>query len=289
VWHSVAASIADATGNPFKIEARSQGGGGCINQAWVVRGLGQTYFVKVNQAELLDMFVAEMAGLQELQASATLRVPCPVCYGTIGDRSFLVLEYLDFGVHGDSRYLGTGLASMHRSQSRQFGWERDNTIGSTPQHNTWTESWVEFWREKRLQPQLGWLREHGMDSASSKLADQLLRQLPGFFEDYQPEPSLLHGDLWSGNYGFDTGGMPVLFDPAVYYGDRETDIAMTELFGGFSQEFYQAYQSAWPLHPGYPLRRPLYNLYHLLNHANLFGGGYLGQVRQTLQLLLSQR
>jgi len=169
------------------------------------------------------------------------------------------------------------LAALHRRQAARFGWARDNTIGATPQANGWCESWTMFWRERRLAPQLALAARNGYRID----VPPVWRLLEG----HEPAPSLLHGDLWSGNAGFLPDGAPVLFDPAVYYGDREADLAMTELFGGFPGEFYCAYNAAWPLASGYQQRKPLYNLYHLLNHLNLFGGGYLTQVRAALRLL----
>jgi protein-ribulosamine 3-kinase len=167
------------------------------------------------------------------------------------------------------------LAKVHRTAAPRFGWQRDNYIGSTPQRNGWCEDWREFWIERRVGPQLELARRNGFRVAEPPL---------GSLDGHRPQPSLLHGDLWSGNAGFTAEG-PVIFDPAVYYGDREADLAMTELFGGFPGTFYEAYHAAWPLEPGYEQRKHLYNLYHLLNHLNLFGGSYLGQVESTLRLL----
>jgi fructosamine-3-kinase len=166
--------------------------------------------------------------------------------------------------------MGSMLARAHSRPGPRFGWHRDNYIGSSPQQNGWCDDWAEFWRERRLRPQL---ERAGLRANLDRL-----------LEGHKPQPSLLHGDLWSGNVGFTKDG-PVVFDPAVYYGDREADLAMTELFGGFSREFYDAYQEVLPLDAGYEKRKHLYNLYHLLNHLNLFGGGYLGQVKSTLRLL----
>ena len=168
------------------------------------------------------------------------------------------------------------LARLHRHTSDRFGWASDNWIGLAPQENGWCGSWSDFWLEKRMKPQLR--RAEGNGLHFGKL--DFLKIL----DDHQPAPSLLHGDLWSGNVGFTREG-PVIFDPAVYYGDREADLAMTELFGGFPREFYAAYDGAFRLDPGYANRKHLYNLYHLLNHLNLFGAGYLGQVQATLGLL----
>jgi fructosamine-3-kinase len=167
------------------------------------------------------------------------------------------------------------LANAHRRPGPRFGWSRDNYIGSTPQANAWCDDWAEFWRDRRLRPQLELAASKGFDVEMPSLH---------LLENHEPQPSLLHGDLWSGNAGFTAQG-PVVFDPAVYYGDREADLAMTELFGGFPREFYDAYRKEWPVDEGYARRKHLYNLYHLLNHLNLFGAGYLGRVRQTLGLL----
>jgi fructosamine-3-kinase len=195
-----------------------------------------------------------------------------------GAEAFLELERLELGAPPDWPGLARAVLALHRTTGERFGWHKDNWIGLAPQRNRWSEDWIGFYRECRLLPQL----------RRAKLVDEaqpLLDHLPAFFEGYRPVPSLLHGDLWHGNAGFTAQG-PVLFDPAVYYGDREADLAMSELFGGFAREFYAAYRDAWPLDSGYETRRHLYNLYHLLNHLNLFGGGYRGQVKATLQLLL---
>jgi fructosamine-3-kinase len=200
-----------------------------------------------------------------------VRVPKVFSHGVEGGRAYLLLEYLDLQANGDFAALGRVLAALHRKSAPRFGWQRDNYIGATPQANGWCDDWAEFWRERRLRPQF---ERAGLNF---EFPERLL-------ENHRPQPSLLHGDLWNGNVGFTAQG-PVLFDPAVYYGDREADLAMTELFGGFPREFYQAYRQAWPLPPGYEKRKHVYNLYHLLNHLNLFGGGYLGQVNATLRLL----
>jgi fructosamine-3-kinase len=170
----------------------------------------------------------------------------------------------------------------------QFGWHRDNTIGSTPQPNRRNRDWAQFWAGQRLDFQL---RMAAANDAGARLVargERLLEALPALLERHRPPASLLHGDLWSGNYAYTRDGEPAIFDPATYYGDRETDLAMTELFGGFPREFYAAYQSAWPLDAGYATRKRLYNLYHVLNHFNLFGGGYLAQAQGLIDGLLSE-
>ena len=198
-----------------------------------------------------------------------------------------MLERLSLGGSGDGGRLGRELAAMHRHRRARFGWHRDNTIGSTPQVNREEHDWVHFYREHRLRFQLDRAADNGM-AHLRRNGDRLLESLEGFFPGGGPAPSLLHGDLWGGNHAALADGTPVLFDPAVYYGDREADLAMTELFGGFPARFYAAYNEAWPLDEGYATRKSLYNLYHLLNHANLFGGGYVAQADSTMGRLLSE-
>jgi protein-ribulosamine 3-kinase len=229
----------------------------------------------MNDASYAEAFAAEADGLAALR-TAGLRAPQPVRHGMAADKAYLLLEYLDLRSRGDFAALGRLLAAAHRNRGPRFGWARDNYIGSTPQQNAWCDDWTEFWRERRLRPQIALANRNGFDLRSIDPAPLL--------ENHKPQPSLLHGDLWSGNAGFTAQG-PVVFDPAVYYGDREADLAMTELFGGFPREFYQAYNEAFPLPDGHERRKHLYNLYHLLNHLNLFGGGYLAQVKATLRLL----
>ena len=197
-----------------------------------------------------------------------------------------MLEYLPLVPHGDAAQLGWQLAQQHRVGAPQFGWSRDNWIGATPQPNAWMDDWVSFWRDQRLGFQLRLAANNGYGGALQRDGDTLRAHLDAFFEGYMPVPSLLHGDLWGGNHGFLSGGEPVIFDPAAYFGDRECDLAMTELFGGFAPAFHAAYREAWALDAGYAVRKTLYNLYHILNHANLFGGGYAAQAaRMTAQLL----
>jgi protein-ribulosamine 3-kinase len=185
------------------------------------------------------------------------------------------MERLQLGARPDWPAMARLIANLHRRTGERFGWDTDNWIGLAPQLNGWRDDWAAFFLERRLRPQVERAMEKGFTLDVPDMRD-LVR--------HRPEPSLLHGDLWSGNVGFTPEG-PVIFDPAVYYGDRETDLAMTKLFGGFPAEFYAAYQAEWPLPQGYETRKTLYNLYHLLNHLNLFGAGYLGQVKATLRLL----
>lgn len=186
--------------------------------------------------------------------------------------------------------MGRQLAALHRvtSENGQFGWHRDNTIGSTPQVNTPSDDWISFYRDQRLQFQFNLAGRHGAGSRLLSQGDRLMGEFHVLFDNYVPESSLLHGDLWSGNYAYTSAGDPAIFDPAVYYGDREADLAMTELFGGFGHDFYTAYDNAWPIDPGYKIRKTLYNLYHILNHFNLFGGGYASQAQGMVDSLLSE-
>jgi fructosamine-3-kinase len=308
-WEHISNQLQDARGLSLAAASARPVGGGCINSAYVLEGAGGAgpFFIKINRASGLAMFEAEREGLLELARSDSLRVPAPLCCGVSGDDAFLVMEYLPLQGAGDDARLGEGLAALHGIESSSahplthtlahppattrpgpFGWHRDNTIGSTPQPNTWTDNWVRFWGEQRLGYQLRLAAKNGAGQALLRRGEQLQAALPAFFTDYQPVASLLHGDLWSGNYAFGEAGQPVIFDPAVYYGDREADLAMTELFGGFSARFYAAYQAAWPLDAGYATRKTLYNLYHILNHYNLFGGGYLSQAQGMVDRLLAE-
>lgn len=294
-WLDIAAQISAASGNLFTVEKSCSIGGGCINETHRIEGKGQHYFVKLNNAGSLPMFEAEAAGLQEISNSHTLRVPAPVCWGKSGARAWLVLEYLEMGNTCGSdaaEALGQGLAAMHHITAEKFGWVRDNTIGATPQINKSSSDWIQFWRKYRLGYQLQLALANGYTGKLQTKGEQLMAGLDAFFSGTPPLASLLHGDLWSGNYAFAAGvngnAVPVIFDPAVYYGDREADLAMTELFGGFSANFYAAYREAYPLDPGYATRKTLYNLYHILNHLNLFGGGYLYQAEQMMDKLLAE-
>jgi protein-ribulosamine 3-kinase len=285
---ALAQAVRNALGNDFQAQRLEHGLSGAINRTAVLHGdHGQRYFIKLNRIDRLTMFEAEAEGLEEIRRSASIHAPQPICHGHHEDQAYLILEYLELQ-SGDRTHeqLARQLAIMHRMQKPTHGWHRDNTVGSTPQSNAWNASWTEFFAERRLRPQLLLAQSNGVTSLQH-LGESLLETLPDFFTDYHPVASLLHGDLWNGNIGA-TAEEPVVFDPAVYYGDREADIAMTELFGGFSARFYAAYADAWALDAGYRNRKTLYNLYHVLNHLNLFGGGYESQARRMMQQLLSE-
>lgn len=288
LYETIGQRIAEATGQTFRPRHVFSRGGGCICEGVVLEEGGQRYFVKLHAATHLPMFIAEAQGLAELASVRALRVPAPIVWGEAEGQAFLVLEYLPLDGPERPDRLGEGLAAMHRHTAASFGFKQDNFIGTTPQRNTSSSDWVSFWAACRLTPQLVLAGQNGADHELLRQGEALVEGLSAFFTDYRPVPSLLHGDLWGGNYGYLTEGEPVIFDPAVYYGDREADIAMTELFGGFPVRFRQAYEACWPLDPGYAVRRQLYNLYHVLNHFNLFGGSYAAQAERLIRRLLSE-
>lgn len=287
LWSAIAAEIGRAGGAPFVPRGQRSVGGGCINATHVVDDGTTRWFVKLNAAERLDMFAAEADGLNEIAATHTVRVPQPLCHGVAAGQAFLVLEWLDLSGSGAQDVLARQLAALHRVTREEYGWFRDNTIGSTPQPNEQSMDWMEFMCERRLGHQLDLAVKAG-DRQLHRRGEELLDRMPDLFAGYTPAASLLHGDLWSGNYALSAAGEPVIFDPAVYYGDREADIAMTELFGGFGPRFYAAYNEAWPLDAGYKVRKTLYNLYHVLNHYHMFGGGYGSQAERMIDQLLSE-
>lgn len=288
LWEAISNGIETNTGLAFTITQQRAVGGGCINESYLISDGARQFFVKMNQTTAQEMFQAEADGLRELARAGAIRVPAVIASGRAEGRAWLVLEALTLDGRADAAALGRQLAALHRQQADGFGWWRDNSIGSSPQYNRWHADWPGFWAEQRLAPQLALAAGRVGAERLQALGERLLAVLPALFEGYRPLPSLLHGDLWSGNHGYTEQGKPVLFDPAVYYGDRETDLAMTELFGGFGADFYAAYQAAWPLAPGYANRKTLYNLYHVLNHYTLFGGGYAGQAEQMMQRLLAE-
>ena len=290
LWSDIAIQISASTNTHFDVEKISSISGGCINQAYCIKDSKHSFFVKLNKPNSLHMFEAEATGLQEIKNSHSLRVPTPICSGRNDTNSWLVLEYIEMDhiTKNGSAALGIGLAEMHRISFEKFGWMQNNTIGSTPQINNFSFDWIQFWRKHRLGYQLQLARTNGYTGRLLKQGEYLMAELEAFFPETPQVASLLHGDLWSGNYSYDLAGRPVLYDPAIYYGDRETDLAMTELFGGFSTTFYAAYSEAYPLDPGYKTRKILYNLYHILNHLNLFGVSYLNQAEDMMEKLLTE-
>jgi fructosamine-3-kinase len=291
ITRELADHIAGTLGVHLLVESARSVGGGSINSGFRVSDTtGLTYFLKLNTPASLEMFDAEREGLQALGGADCLKVPQPLACGVAGDSAFLMLEWLELSGHdrGALESLGQGLAQLHRVTGDRFGWHRHNTIGSTPQINKPDVDWVRFYRERRLKYQLEQAAANGYGGKLQEKGERLLEKFPQLFAAYNPRPSLLHGDLWGGNWGVTADGQPAIFDPAVYFGDREADLAMTRLFGGFGPEFYRAYQAAWPLDDGFDVRQDLYNLYHVLNHLNLFGGGYLAQAERMADKLLAE-
>lgn len=291
---AVAQAISDATGTRFTITAEEAVSGGCIHTAMQLAGKtakgAPRYFVKVNEADREPTFAAEADGLAALRAAGAVAVPEVVTHGEDGERAWLVLEWLDLIPLdiGSGAKLGHALAAQHRLAQSKFGWARDNFIGASAQENGWSDDWLAFWREKRLHPQLRLAARNRLPTRMIDRGERLMADCEAFFGNYQPAKSLLHGDLWGGNASALADGTPVIFDPAIYVGDREADVAMTELFGGFPKDFHAAYRTAWPLDDGYRVRRDFYNLYHVLNHANLFAGGYVRQGEQAIERLLAE-
>jgi fructosamine-3-kinase len=279
---AIESAIAEATGRPFRTAETRSLGGGCIHHARRLAGKdGRSFFVKSNTASFLSAFEAERHALEVIAGSDSLRVPLPVACCSTESEAALILEFLPIGHPARPRWeeMGRHFARLHRTTGEAFGWPHDNWLGSSPQINDQRPDWVAFYRDCRLRPQVEWARERGLKLPR---AEDLMERLDAFFQDYQPAPSLLHGDLWSGNAAFLEDGTPVVFDTAAYYGDREADLAMTEMFGGFPPEFYHGYSQEWPLDPGYAERRPLYLLYHVLNHFTIFGGGYGSQAKALI-------
>jgi fructosamine-3-kinase len=285
----VKAELEAATGLRFRAAPRplAVGGGFATCERWECDS--GPVFVKVADRERLRLLEAEAAGLRELSGAAALRVPRVLAVGVAGSQAFLALEWIEFraATARTEARLGELLARQHRVTAARFGWHRDNTIGATPQPNACSDDWARFFAERRVGFQLDLAAQNGHSGRWIDRGRRLCERLDVLLRGHHPLPSLLHGDLWGGNWAADEAGQPVVFDPAVYFGDREADLAMTRLFGGFGRAFYDAYESAWPLDPGAPLRFDLYNLYHVLNHLNLFGGGYRGQAEVLIERLLA--
>lgn len=287
-WQTIERNISNRLGQPLKLSQFKEIHGGCINRTFVVENGQRSLFIKLNREEMLSVFEAEAVALEEIAGTKTIRVPSVVDWGVSAGIAYLALENLELQTGGRVKQhdLGESLAKMHLLEYPYFGWQRDNAIGSTPQPNTRTGDWVHFWKTQRLGFQLDLALRNGYGGRMQESGGELLANLEKLFAGHRPSPSLLHGDLWSGNAAITQAGENVIFDPASYYGDHECDLAMTELFGGFNSEFHAAYASTYPLDEGYAIRKLIYNLYHLLNHVNIFGGGYLRQTESTIERLL---
>lgn len=285
---SISSGLSSVFGKTMAIHWVRDLSGGDINCAALIRHKNKNFFLKYHPHSPADMFVAEALALTEIAAHGCIKVPAPIAHGNDGNTAWLVLEYLELTSSGPANMLGKHLAALHRVSSDQYGWSRNNNIGTTPQINTPHDDWSVFWRDCRLKPQLAMAKAGGHGNQLEKRGGRLLEVIDRLLAGHQPDASLLHGDLWAGNKAFTAAGQAVIFDPASYHGDRETDIAMSELFGGFESGFYAAYNAHYPLPDGYHHRRDLYNLYHVLNHLNLFGKAYLSRAVSMIDGLLAQ-
>nr|XP_009411458.1 PREDICTED: protein-ribulosamine 3-kinase, chloroplastic [Musa acuminata subsp. malaccensis] len=264
-------------GKATQITRISPIGGGCINHASRYDTDSGSFFVKTNRRIGPSMFEAESLGLSAMYATQSIRVPMPYKVGPLPTGgSFIIMEFIEFGPsRGSQSVLGRKLAEMHQAgkSSKGFGFDIDNTIGSTPQINSWSSDWIEFFSEHRLGYQLKLALDQYGDSAIYEKGQRLMKNLQPLFEGVVIEPCLLHGDLWSGNISSDKNGDPVILDPACYYGHPEAEFGMSWC-AGFGGAFYSSYFEVMPKQPGFEKRRDLYMLYHYLNHYNLFGSGY---------------
>jgi fructosamine-3-kinase len=286
MWQEIAIALRQKINPKFEINKTISVGGGCINQAYQIIGNTGEYFIKLNAVNKVEMFRVEAIALQQMYETDTIKVPQPIHVGTTSHHSYIILEWLNLGRQSNQSWhlMGKNLAQLHQASNiTQFGWNDNNTIGSTPQINHWMDNWADFFAEQRIGYQLKLARRKGANFGdSTKIVEAIREKLT----PRKPQPSLVHGDLWSGNAAFLDDGEPIIFDPAAYYGDREVDIAMTELFGGFPSSFYEGYNQQWSLDLGYTQRKTIYNLYHILNHYNLFGGGYSSQAQMMINQII---
>jgi fructosamine-3-kinase len=282
-WCEIDKIISKVKGISFTHKKVERVSGGDINESYQILNNEICFFVKINSIDLKHMFEAESEGLDEIEKSKTILCPEVIAVGEIENKSFLILEYIKMTNSGSWSYAGERLAELHKFTNSRFGWHRENTIGTSLQLNKYEDDWITFFKKMRLGYQFALAKKNGL-----KLHDteKLIENLDLFFNGYKPQASLLHGDLWSGNISFTDLGELVIYDPAVYFGDRETDLAMTELFGRFSSSFYESYHNKYPINEGYAKRKPIYQLYHILNHFNLFGGSYGVQSQNIINSLI---
>lgn len=286
MWQTIEQEISQVIDEPFNIKHKQVVTGGDINLCYWLSNYQRNYFVKLNDKSRLQQFESEAYSLAQIKQLNVMGCPNVLTTGTTLDKSFLVLEYLPFNHASNQNWYSFGkqLATMHKQSSHgQFGWQHDNYIGTTPQPNSWQSNWRTFFAEQRIGWQLQLLAEKSVKLGS---IDHIINVCHDALLHHQVMPCLVHGDLWQGNVGFSNNAAYV-FDPACYYGDREVDIAMSELFGQMPDEFYQGYQEVFPLDANYDKRKLIYNFYHILNHANLFGGVYIEQSKANLSRILA--
>lgn len=289
MWQAISQRLSDELLFDYQIRERSRVEGGDISECYMISDGEQRYFVKINSKEFLNKFVAEVDNLNELRKTNTIYVPEVVLVDSCKHNSFLILNYLSTKPLDNSKsnfQLGVSLANLHLwGDQREYGFDQDNFIGETLQPNRWRKKWSRFFAEQRIGWQLKLLEEKGISFGK---IDDIVESINQKLIHHHPKPSLLHGDLWTGNAA-NTAFGPLCYDPACYWGDKECDIAMTELFEGFHPAFYQGYQSVTRLDDQYSQRKTIYNLYHILNHCNLFGGHYLDEADQYLSQIMQNK
>ena len=284
-WPQLEDSFKSDFGSNFVLHSAEPVAGGDINLSFELDTNLGTYFIKLNTPDKLEMFQAEREGLLELAKCQSLVVPEPLSVGQNANAAFLCMTWLDLRPDIEHGPLGEAIALMHEPIGQQFGGAKNNFIGSTVQHNGWSDSWADFFWEKRLEPQIYQMLEVSSTFPESAL-EPLKEKVLALLGAYDFAPSLVHGDLWNGNVGTTIDGKPAIFDPAVYWGHSETDLALARLFGGFSETFFEAYESVRPALQDEEDRLLVYQLYHLLNHYNLFGSNYLDQcIRQIGKIM----
>jgi fructosamine-3-kinase len=288
MWQAISQQLSDTLMFTFQIQERTRLMGGDICECYMISDGEQRYFVKVNERKFLPIFEAEADSLRELRLSATVSVPELVLVGQSKENAFIILNYIatkPLDSEQRSYDFGVSLARLHLwGEQKEYGFDNDNYIGATLQPNSWMKKWNGFFAEQRIGWQLQLLNEKGISFGDINTIVEDTREL---LANHNPKPALLHGDLWHGNVA-NTAFGPLCFDPACYWGDRECDVAMTELFQGFEPEFYKGYESIAPLEFGYQHRKQIYNLYHILNHCNLFGGHYLDEATNIIEELYSK-
>lgn len=281
MWHFISEKISDNIHQDFICDDIREVNGGDTHRAYKISDGRKRFFVKVDHESAQSNFAAEAQSLTLLQQAADVKIPKVICTGVANQSSYLVLEHINLsdGENNDWYEMGKQLAKLHLHTEQHYGCHFNNFIGKTQQINPWTDDWASFFSDFRIGKLLQLMAKKGIQFVD---IDRATEQIYTHLKGYQPKASLLHGDLWRGNVAF-FNHAPVIFDPASYFGDRETDLAMTELFGTFPQSFYQGYEAIWPLSDGYQQRKPIYQLYHILNHALMFGGHYLDSAKATLQ------
>ncbi|MEZ8026124.1 hypothetical protein A1OW_03230 [Enterovibrio norvegicus] len=284
MWHSLSVQLSLTLGQQFEVDEKTPIDGGDINECYAISSGNIRFFVKVNSRESLAIYEAEAESLRHLANSGAVSVPQVIYIGVIKEKAVLVLDYIPMKpLNEESAYLlGREMAHLHQwGDQLEYGFDIDNFVGTTEQRNNWHRKWANFFADHRIGLLLKLAEERGMSFGDvESIVESIKERLTG----HQPKPSLLHGDLWTGNASMSIHG-PIVYDPACYWGDREVDIATTQLFSGFPERFYEGYAEVWPLDEEFESRKDIYNLYHMLNHCLLFGGHYLEETEALITKL----